>query len=186
MDNTILINRLSDEVDNLFQIYKGLAAHISDTSPGSSLLRSPEVRQLGITIQRLQEYVQTMSRQTGLEQVHEMRTELDKTYTVTFSDEGWRIRFQPDVAPHFGLEPGRSLREVVERVGELYPEYCARLTGSQKGQLRQEQGIVTELHEAELAKELERTRRAAGSVGAGLLGGRGSDVRELQKAAPER
>ena len=112
--------------------------------------------------------------------------ELDKTYTVTFSDEGWRIHFQPDIAPHFGIEPGHSLREVIERVEELYPEYCARLTGSQEGQLRQEQGIVTELHEAELEKELERTRRAAGSVGVGLLGGRGSDVRELQKAAPER
>lgn len=90
------------------------------------------------------------------------------------------------MAPHFGLEPGHTLREVVERVQELYPEYCARLTGSQERQLRQEQGIVTELHEAELEKELEPTRRAAGSVGVGLLGGHGSDVRELQKAAPER
>ena len=169
----------------MFQIYKGLAAH-------SATRRLVAVcfdrRKLGSWESRYSGCRRRPNNEpaTGLEQVHEMRTELDKTYTVTFSDEGWRIRFQPDVAPHFGLEPGRSLREVVERVGELYPEYCARLTGSQEGQLRQEQGIVTELHEAELAKELERTRRAAGSVGAGLLGGRGSDVRELQKAAPER
>lgn len=87
MDNTILINRLSDEVDNLFHIYNGLATHVGDPLPGSSLLRSLEVRQLGIAIQRLQGHVETLRRQTGLEPVHDLRPELDKTYTVTFSDQ---------------------------------------------------------------------------------------------------
>jgi hypothetical protein len=112
MDNTALINQLSNEVDKLFHIYEGLAAHIDDASGAITRLRSQEVSQLGTTIQRLDGHVQTLSRQIGLDQAQKLLPESDKTYTV----EGWRLYFQPDVAPHFGLEPGYSLREVIERV----------------------------------------------------------------------
>jgi hypothetical protein len=130
MDNTTLINQLADEVNNLFHIYQALAAHIEDGSGAITWLRSQEVRQLGTTIQRLDGHVQTLSRQIGLNQAQDIRPELDRTYTGTYSDEGWRLRFQPDVAPHFGLEPRYSLRAVIERVENLYPEYRPRLTSS--------------------------------------------------------
>jgi hypothetical protein len=146
MDNTTLINQLSNEVDNLFHIYKGLAAHISDTSPGISRLRSQEVWQLGTTIQRLNGHVQTPGRQTGLDQAQDVRPELDKTYTVTYSDEGWRLRFQPDVAPHFGLESRYTLREVIQRVENLYPEYRPRLTSFQLEDYARDLNDLVDIH----------------------------------------
>jgi hypothetical protein len=146
MDNTPLIHQLSNEVDNLFHIYEGLAAHISDESPGISRLRSQKVRQLGTTIQRLDGHIQTLSRQIGLDQAQDVRPELDKTYTVTYCNEGWRVRFQPDVAPHFGLEPRYSLRAVIERVENLYPEYRPRLTSSQLEDYAGELNDLVDIH----------------------------------------
>ena len=146
MDNTTLINQLSNEVDNLFHIYEGLAAHISDESPDISRLRSQEVRQLGTTIQRLDGHIQTLSRQIGLDQAQNIRPELDKTYTVTYSDENWRLRFQPDVAPHFDLEPRYSLRQVIDRVEHLYTEYRPRLTSSQLEDYARELNDLVDIH----------------------------------------
>jgi hypothetical protein len=146
MDNTTLINQLSNEVDNLFHIYEALAAHIGEGSGVITQLRSQEVRQLGIAIQRLDGHVQTLSRQIRLDQAQDVRPGLDKTYTVTYSDEGWRLRFQPDVAPHFGLEPRYSLREVIERVEHLYPEYRPRLTSSQLEDYARELNDLVDIH----------------------------------------
>jgi hypothetical protein len=131
MDNTTLIDQLADEVDNLFHIYQALAVHIDDGSRAVTRLRSQEVRQLGTTIQRLDGHVQTLSRQRGLDQAQDVRPESGKTYTVTYSVEGWRLHFQPDIAPHFGLESRYRLREVIERVGNLHPEYRPQLITSQ-------------------------------------------------------
>jgi hypothetical protein len=57
--------------------------------------------------------------------------ELPKTYTLTHSDDGWHVHFETGVAPGFGLEPHYLLREVIERVEKLYPEYRPRLSESQ-------------------------------------------------------
>jgi hypothetical protein len=146
MDSTTLINQLTDEVNNLFHIYQALAAHIDEGSRAITRLGSHEVRQLRTTIQRLDAHVQTLSRQIGLNQTQDILPEFDKTYTVTYSDEGWRLRFQPDVAPHFGLEPQYSLREVIERVENLYPEYRPRLTSSQLEDYAMELNNLVDIH----------------------------------------
>jgi hypothetical protein len=59
------------------------------------------------------------------------RSESNATYTVTYSDEGWHVHFQTGIAPHFGLEPHYTLRELIERVKSHYPEYRPRLTAPQ-------------------------------------------------------
>ena len=57
--------------------------------------------------------------------------ELQLTYTVTHSDQGWRVHFQPNIAPYFGLEPHYTLLELIKRVESRYPQYRPRLTNSQ-------------------------------------------------------
>ena len=57
--------------------------------------------------------------------------ELQLTYTVTHSDQGWRVHFQPNIAPYFGLEPHYTLLELIKRVESPYPQYRPRLTSSQ-------------------------------------------------------
>ena len=57
--------------------------------------------------------------------------QLQLTYTVTHSDQGWRVHFQPNIAPYFGLEPHYTLPEPIERVESRYPQYRPRLTSSQ-------------------------------------------------------
>jgi hypothetical protein len=57
--------------------------------------------------------------------------ELQLTYTVTHSDQGWRVHFQPNIAPYFGLEPHYALLELIKRVESRYPQYRPRLTSSQ-------------------------------------------------------
>lgn len=57
--------------------------------------------------------------------------ELPKTYTLTHSPDGWHVNFATGIAPGFGLEPHRSLLEVIERVEKLYPEYRPRLNERQ-------------------------------------------------------
>jgi hypothetical protein len=82
----------------------------------------------------------------GPDQAQELMPESDKTYAVTYSNEGWRLYFQPDVAPHFGLEPGYSLREVIERVENLYPEYRPRLTSTQLEHYASELNDLVDIH----------------------------------------
>jgi len=146
MDNATPINQLSNEVDNWFHIYEALAAHIDEGLRAITQLRSQEIRQLATAIQSLPAHVQTLSRQIGPDQAQDVRPELDKTYTVTYSNEGWRLRFQPDLAPHFGLEPRYSLREVIERVENLYPEYRPRLTSSQLEDYARELNDLVDFH----------------------------------------
>src|SRR6201998_288550 len=131
MDNNTVIDQLSAEVDSLMRIYRGLAAHVDGGTPGISQLRSQEIRQLGTAIQSLDEHIQILSRQISLDQTQNLRPESDKTYSITYSDEGWRVHFQPNIAPHFGMESNQSLREVIERVENLHPEYRPQLTSSQ-------------------------------------------------------
>jgi hypothetical protein len=57
--------------------------------------------------------------------------ELPKTYTLANTRDGWRVNFSTGIAPGFGLEPHYSLRQVIGRVEDLYPEYRPRLTSSQ-------------------------------------------------------
>lgn len=57
--------------------------------------------------------------------------ELPKTYTLAHTRDGWRVNFSSGIAPGFGLEPHYSLRQVIGRVEDLYPEYRPRLTSSQ-------------------------------------------------------
>lgn len=109
MDNNAVINQLSTEVDNLMRIYQGLAAHIDGGPSGISQLRSQEIRQLGTAIQTLEQHIQILSRQISLDQPQNVRLESDQTYNVTYSDEGWRVHFQPNIAPHFGMEPKPDL-----------------------------------------------------------------------------
>lgn len=146
MDNNTVISQLSTDVDNLMHIYQGLAAHIGGGPSGISQLRSQEVRQLGTAIQRLDRHVQTLSREIALDQAQGVRPELDKIYTLTYYDEGWRVHFRPDIAPHFGMEPSRSLREVVERVAKLYPDYRPRLSNSQLEDYARELDHVVTVH----------------------------------------
>jgi hypothetical protein len=146
MDDNTVINQLSTEVDNLMRIYQGLAAHIDGGPPGISQLRSQEIRQLGTAIQSLDQHIQILSRQISLDQTPTVRPESDKTYSVTYSDEGWRVHFQPNIAPHFGMEPNRSLREVIERVENLHPEYRPRLTSSQLEDYASELNDLVDIH----------------------------------------
>src|ERR1700755_3485589 len=131
MDNNTVIDQLSTEVDSLMRIYRDLAAHVDGGTPGISQLRSQEIRQLGTAIQSLEEHIQILSRQINLDQTQNLRPESDKTYSITYSDEGWRVHFQPNIAPHFGMESNQSLREVIEGVKNLHPEYRPRLTSYQ-------------------------------------------------------
>jgi hypothetical protein len=57
--------------------------------------------------------------------------ELRLTCSVTHSDQGWRVHFQPNIAPYFGLEPHYTLLELIKRVESRYPQYRPRLTNSQ-------------------------------------------------------
>jgi hypothetical protein len=146
MDNNTVISQLADEVDNLFHIYQGLAAHIEDESRSNARLRSQDVSKLAAAIQRMAAHIQTLSRQISPDQTQNVRPESDKTYTITYSDAGWRVRFQPNIAPHFGMEPSRSLREVIERVDKLHPEYRPRLTSSQLEDYASELNDLVDIH----------------------------------------
>ena len=146
MDDNTVIHQLSTEVDNLMRIYQGLAAHIDGGPPGISQLRSQEIRQLGTAIQSLDEHIQVLSRQINLDQTQNLRPESDKTYSITYSDEGWRVHFQPNIAPHFGMESNQSLREVIERVENLHPEYRPRLTSSQLEDYATELNDLVDIH----------------------------------------
>jgi hypothetical protein len=57
--------------------------------------------------------------------------ELSTTYTLTHSQDRWRVNFANGIAPGFGLEPHHSLLEVIDRVEKLCPEYRPRLTIAQ-------------------------------------------------------
>jgi hypothetical protein len=133
MDNTTLIDQLADEVDNLFHIYQGLAGHIKDGSHFTRL-RSQEVRALGTTVQRMQAYIETLAsrlRDQSKGVTHDNQPVLFNTCTVDYSEEGWRVHFDTGIVPYFGLEPHRTLREVIERVATLYPDQQPRLTSDQ-------------------------------------------------------
>src|SRR6516162_4503582 len=54
------------------------------------------------------------------------------TYKITGSQkEGWRVHFEPNAAPNFGLEPYYSLLQVIGTVRLNYPDYRPQLTDSQ-------------------------------------------------------
>ena len=141
-----MINQLADEVDNLFHIHQGLAAHIEDESLSSTRLRSQNVTKLAAAIQRMAAHIRTLSRHISLDQTQDIQPESDKTYAVTHSDEGWRVHFQPNIAPHFGMEPSRSLREVIERIETLHPDYRPQLTGSQLEDYASELNDLVDIH----------------------------------------
>jgi hypothetical protein len=81
--------------------------------------------------------------------------ELSKTYTLTHSDQGWRVQFQTGTAPGFGLEPHYDLFEVIGRVETLYPEYRPQLTVAQLGDYQIQ--VTRRGHAQELQKIISQT-----------------------------
>jgi hypothetical protein len=115
MDDNTVIHQLSTEVDNLMRIYQGLAAHVDSGTPGISQLRSQEIRRLGTAIQSLDQHIQILSRQICLDQTPNVRPESDKTYSVTYSDEGWRLAVSALrlVHQHLELAPPFAAKRIV-------------------------------------------------------------------------
>jgi hypothetical protein len=81
--------------------------------------------------------------------------ELSKTYTLTHSDQGWRVQFQTGTAPGFGLEPHYDLFEVIGRVETLYPEYRPQLTVAQLADYQIQ--VTRRGHAQELQKIISQT-----------------------------
>jgi hypothetical protein len=90
--------------------------------------------------------------------------ELSKSYTLTHSPDGWRVNFASGIAPGFGLEPHYSLREVIQRVETLYPEYRPRLTTEQLAKHAFEADLAWAI-KRDLAKHSETDVRASRSDG---------------------
>jgi hypothetical protein len=90
--------------------------------------------------------------------------ELSKSYTLTHSPDGWRVNFSTGIAPGFGLEPHYSLREVIQRVETLYPEYRPRLTTEQLAKHAFEADLAWAI-KRDLAKHSETDVRASRSDG---------------------
>jgi hypothetical protein len=81
--------------------------------------------------------------------------ELSKSYTLTHSDQGWRVHFSTGVAPGFGLETHYNLFEVIDRVETLYPEYRPQLTVAQLGDYQLQ--VARRGHAQELQKAISQT-----------------------------
>src|ERR1700751_5024230 len=81
--------------------------------------------------------------------------ELSKSYTLTHSDQGWRVHFSTGVAPGFGLEPHYNLFEVIGRVDTLYPEYRPQVTFAELGDYQIQ--VTRRGHAQELQKAISQT-----------------------------
>jgi hypothetical protein len=81
--------------------------------------------------------------------------ELSKTYTLTHSDQGWRVHFASGIAPGFGLEPHNSLFELIGRLETLYPDYRPQLTAAQLADYQLQ--VTRRGHAQELQKIVSQT-----------------------------
>jgi hypothetical protein len=104
--------------------------------------------------------------------------ELSKSYTLTHSPDGWRVNFASGIAPGFGLEPHYSLREVIQRVETLYPEYRPRLTTEQ---------LAKHAFEADLARAIKRdlAKHSETDVRASRSDGEAPEIEKIVRQAAE-
>jgi hypothetical protein len=150
MSENIIVDKLTNELEHLTGIYRALSPRTDDQSDTiGRTLRTAEIKNLGDSIDRLHSHVQTLkhhlisiglaspdpslemkSQSTGVRIPTGPSRETD-TYSVSHSDEGWRVHFQTGIAPYFGLEPHYSLLELIKRVESYYPEYRPCLTNRQ-------------------------------------------------------
>jgi hypothetical protein len=129
MYNERLFHRLSNQLESLGALYREVSHEFADQQD----LKLRKIQ--SETCQRLVEAIGAVD-----SQVEKLKAELGETlnekprretYALTHLEEGWHVRFDTGIAPHFGLEPEYTIRQVIEHIGNRYPEYRPRLNTSQ-------------------------------------------------------